>query len=169
MNRNVMDEPNEHPPSYHGRMVIGERLRETRNSRGLSLTDVAGKAAISAATLSRIENGKQGLDFALFLTLARILAIGPAELLNGAADGNGEDPLAGRIASLAAVDRAKLWRELAETRRRTRRSHSSGQENLDQRIEELFAQFEFLHEELDAMRTAVRRRKTAPKAITETR
>jgi transcriptional regulator with XRE-family HTH domain len=144
-------------------MMIGERLRDARTSRGLSLTDVAGKAAISAATLSRIENSKQGLDFRLFLELAKILAVTPTELLNADDSADENDPLAGRIASLACVDRAKLWRDLTESRRKTRRSHSSRQDNLEQRLEELFAQFEFIHEELNAMRNAVRRRKAAPK------
>src|SRR2546423_3585082 len=63
------------------RCMIGERLREARDMRGMSLMDVAGKAHISAATLSRIENNKQGLDFGLFLVLAKILARAPAELV----------------------------------------------------------------------------------------
>jgi transcriptional regulator with XRE-family HTH domain len=145
-------------------MMIGERLRDARTSRGLSLTDVAGKAAISAATLSRIENSKQGLDLGLFLQLAQILAVTPAALLNGAASGDDDDPLAGRIASLGSIDRAKLWRDLTETRRRTRRAHSARQDNLESRLEELFAQFELMHEELNAMRGTVRRRKVVPKA-----
>jgi transcriptional regulator with XRE-family HTH domain len=148
-------------------MMIGERLRDARTSRGMSLTDVAGKAAISAATLSRIENSKQGLDLGLFLQLAQILAVTPAALLNGAGNGDDHDPLAGRIASLGSVDRAKLWRDLTETRRRTRRAHSARQDNLESRLEELFAQFEFMHEELNAMRSTVRRRK-APKPPVET-
>lgn len=148
-------------------MIIGDRLREARTSRGLSLTDIATKAHISAATLSRIENGKQGLDVELFLSLAKILVVAPAELLNSADDANGGDPLAGRIASLGAADRAKLWRDLTETRRRSRRTHSPRQENLEHRLEELFAQFELMHEELNAMRSVVRRRKPAPKAAAE--
>jgi len=41
------------PPTegYNVTQMIGERLREARETRGLSLTDVATKAHISAATL----------------------------------------------------------------------------------------------------------------------
>jgi transcriptional regulator with XRE-family HTH domain len=145
-------------------MIIGDRLRETRTSRGLSLTDVATKADISAATLSRIENGKQGLDLGLFLVLAKILAIAPAELLTAPGDGgDGHDPLAGRIASLPCVERAKLWRDLTDARRSSRRKRvpSRHDESITHRLEELFAQFEMIREELDAMRSAIRRKPVA--------
>lgn len=142
-------------------MIIGDRLRDARNSLGLSLTDIAAKADISAATLSRIENGKQGLDLEVFLLLAKILAVPPSALLDSSEETNESDPLAGRIASLPCLDRAKLWRELTETRRKTRRAHSSRQDNIEHRLDELFAQFEMIYEELSAMRATVRRRRPA--------
>jgi len=61
--------------------MIGERIREARNAREWSLTDVATKAHISVATLSRIERDKQTLDLGLFLTLMRILELDPGALL----------------------------------------------------------------------------------------
>src|SRR2546425_8446417 len=94
--------------------VVGNRLRQARTARQLSLNDVAGRAKISVATLSRIERDKQGIDLGLFLTLSRILKAPPHDLLT--ADGDGRDsvdPLVQRIASLDVAERARLWRELA--------------------------------------------------------
>ena len=68
-------------------IVIGNRLRQARTARQLSLNDVAGRAKISVATLSRIERDKQGIDLGLFLTLSRILKAPPHDLLT--ADGDG--------------------------------------------------------------------------------
>ncbi|HEX3582055.1 MAG TPA: helix-turn-helix transcriptional regulator [Thermoanaerobaculia bacterium] len=132
--------------------MIGERLREAREARGMSLTDVASKAHVSAATLSRIENNKQGLDFGLFLLVAKVLSVSPGDLIDD--DGaEGHDPLVGRIAQLSTAERAKLWRELAETRRIARNKRQSrNRDTLSQQMEELFAQFDFIREELDAMR-----------------
>src|SRR4051794_23390899 len=146
--------------------MIGERLREARETRGLTLTDVAGKAHISAATLSRIENDKQGLDFGLFLILAKVLAVSPADLVDADdADDNGErDPLVAKIAQLATNDRATLWRDLAEARRTSRvKKHARQSATLSQQMEELFAQFEFMREEMEAIRTSVSKRGRVPR------
>ena len=124
----------------------------------MSLTEVAAKAEISAATLSRIENAKQGLDFALFLLLAKILAVAPGDLVEGG-DGDGHDPLVGRIAQLSTADRARLWRDLAAARRNSRQKRNVRQrDTVSQQMDELFAQFEFMREELEAVRMNVRRR-----------
>jgi transcriptional regulator with XRE-family HTH domain len=139
--------------------MIGERLREARGTRGMSLTEVAAKAHISAATLSRIENAKQGLDFGLFLVLAKILAVAPSDLVEGDS-GEGHDPLVGRIAQLSTGERARLWHELAVARRSSRQKRNARQrDTVSQQMEELFAQFEFIREELEAVRTNVRRRR----------
>ena len=97
--------------------MIGERLRELRQGQQLSLTDVATKAKISAATLSRIENSKQALDVEMLFSLARILKTTPEHLVS---EGNGEpsdeeEELAERISALSTSDRAQLWRDLAAT------------------------------------------------------
>jgi transcriptional regulator with XRE-family HTH domain len=143
--------------------MIGERLREARETRGLSLTDVATKAHISAATLSRIENSKQGLDFGLFLVLAKVLAVQPADLV-GSEDADGHDPLPAKIAQLSTADRARFWRELADARRNSRQKrHARNTETLAQQIEEFFAQFEFIREELEAVRSSLRKRGRVPR------
>jgi transcriptional regulator with XRE-family HTH domain len=142
--------------------MIGERLREARETRGLSLMDVATKAHISAATLSRIENSKQGLDFGLFLVLAKVLAVSPTDLV---VDDSGEDhdPLVAKIAQLSTSDRARLWRDLADARRTSRQTRLRHSDTVSQQMEELFAQFEFVREELEAVRTNVRKRGRVPR------
>jgi transcriptional regulator with XRE-family HTH domain len=137
------------------RMMIGERLRETRHSQQLSLTDVAGKAGISAATLSRIETDKQGVDLGLFLLLARILKAVPHELLSDTtAEKSASDPLVKKIAGLGASERTKLWRELAVARR----TRKSSRRELSQQVEELVAQLEYVQQEINSVRITLRKR-----------
>ena len=144
--------------------MIGERLREARETRGLSLTDVAGKAHISAATLSRIENSKQGLDFALFLVLAKVLAVSPSDLVDDDDDNTAHDPLVAKIAQLPAPDRVRLWKDLAEARRASRtKRHARSTDTASQQMEELYAQFEFMREELEAVRASMRKRGRIPR------
>ena len=139
--------------------MIGDRIREIRHSQQLSLTQVAAKAKISAATLSRIETNKQPLDLGLFLTLAKILKTPATELLaEGTADEQ-QDELVRKIGRLDGVERAELWRDLAASRRELRKTRS----NLNSRasalqIEELLAQVEFLRSEIEAMRGRSRKR-----------
>lgn len=141
--------------------MIGDRIRQARNARELSLTDVAVQAHISVATLSRIERDKQTIDLGLFLTIMRILELNPADLLNDAdrEGGNGKaiDPLVARITSLAAAERTQLWRALstrpvpgAERRHATR--------TLALQVEELLAQVEYLHNEVEAVQKRLKKR-----------
>jgi transcriptional regulator with XRE-family HTH domain len=133
--------------------MIGDRIRAVRGARQLSLTDVASEADISVATLSRIERGKQTLDLSLFLTILRILEVNPAELLDdearNAPQGSGVDPLVSRITSLAAAERTRLWRSLAERRQAARQTHAS--RNVEMQMEELLAQADYLREEIVSM------------------
>src|SRR5437870_8961771 len=89
--------PKPRPPERP--LMIGDRIREVRNSRQLSLTDVAVKAGVSVATLSRIENNKQGLDLDLFMLLARILKTDPNDILDDSQRGAAE-PIAQKINAL---------------------------------------------------------------------
>ncbi|HEY3054400.1 MAG TPA: helix-turn-helix transcriptional regulator [Thermoanaerobaculia bacterium] len=139
--------------------MIGNKLREVRQSQSLSLTAVATKARISAATLSRIETNKQGVDLGLFLILARILRAAPNDLLSEEDQNDRADPLVLQIASLQANDRTRLWRDLAAQRRVQRSSRRTDIRNLGQQVEELLAQIEFLQEELESVRTRVKRRR----------
>jgi transcriptional regulator with XRE-family HTH domain len=136
-------------------MTIGERIRESRQNQHLSLTDVADKAGISAATLSRIETSKQGLDLGLFLSLARILKSAPHEFLGADGEEESADPLARRIAALASVERARLWRDLASARKERRKRPRA---EVTAQFDELLAQFEYLRQEIESVRANLRRR-----------
>jgi transcriptional regulator with XRE-family HTH domain len=140
--------------------MIGEKIREIRLSQDRSLADVAAKAKVSVATLSRVENDKQAIDLELFLTLARILNTSPTELLgeHGRSDEKG-DPLARRIAALGGRERLDLWRDLA-TERRAQRGKRRGSEahQVAEQVEELVAQLDFLRDELDTLRKRIKKR-----------
>jgi transcriptional regulator with XRE-family HTH domain len=143
--------------------MIGERIREARLARNQSLADVAGKANISVATLSRIENDKQSVELNMFLQLARVLEITPTELLQDASetteDGSRLDPLVRRISSLASRERLELWRELATERRNQRvKPRTATARHVAQQVEELLAQIDFLREELESVRKRMKRR-----------
>ena len=140
-------------------MMIGNKLREARHDRSLSLTTVATKAKISAATLSRIENDKQGVELGLFVSLARILNTPPHEFLVEEQDLAGVDPLAVKIAALRTTDRATLWRDLAAERRTQRATRRLRLRNLSDQLEELVAQIDFLREEIENVRAVAKTRR----------
>lgn len=144
--------------------MIGERIREARLAQSRSLADVAGKAKISVATLSRIENDKQSVEMGMFLLIAKVLNTPATELLDGAIvdGGNGEgklEPLVRRISSLPQRERLDLWRELAAERKAQRnRGRGSDAQQISQHVEELLAQVDFLREELEGVRKRIKRR-----------
>ena len=142
--------------------MIGERIREVRQGQSRSLADVDGKAKISVATLSRIENDKQSVEMGMFLLLARVLNISPTELLSNELEEEQEgrlDPLVRRIAALGAKERLDLWRDLAAERRSQRtRARGSDSRHIGQQVEELLAQVDFLREELEGVRKRIKRR-----------
>lgn len=139
--------------------MIGERIRAARLAQDRSLADVAAKAQISVATLSRIETDKQSLDLGLFLSIAQVLQISAQQLIGDDGNGHSGDPLARRIAALGSRERLELWKELAEERR-TQRGKRRGAEmrQVGQHVEELLAQVDFLREELESIRKRVKRR-----------
>ena len=134
--------------------MVGEKIREVRQSQGRSLAEVAGKAKISVATLSRIETDKQSIDVDLLVVLARILGVDARDILGS--DDADADPLAHRIASLDARKRAELWRDLANERRTQRSRNRNVARNVGQQVDELLAQIDFLREELEAVRLKVK-------------
>jgi transcriptional regulator with XRE-family HTH domain len=139
-------------------IVVGNRIRETRTSRNLSLNEVAGRAHISVATLSRIERDKQGIDLGLFLSLCRILKAVPHDLL-GADDDGRVDPLAQQIARLKHDERVQLWRDLAVARKNERRQVlRSNIRKLSDEVEELLAQLQFVQAEIEAVHSQVRKK-----------
>jgi transcriptional regulator with XRE-family HTH domain len=138
--------------------MIGERIRQTRQARRLSLNDVSERAKISVATLSRIERDKQGLELGLFLILCRVLQTSPQELL-AVDDASHVDPLAVRIAALKHTERLQLWQELAASRRSDRKHAMRNQmSRLGEEVEELLAQLEYVRAEVESVQSRFRRK-----------
>lgn len=138
--------------------MVGEKLREVRLAQNRSLADVAEKASISVATLSRVETDKQSIDLGLFLTLARVLGVPPAELLATSEEQHGTAPLARRIVQLGSRKRLELWQTLANEARQARLARRASAADVSHQVEELLAQIEFLREELQVMRKHIRQR-----------
>jgi transcriptional regulator with XRE-family HTH domain len=137
--------------------MVGTRIRAARQSRNLSLTELAGRADISAATLSRIERDKQNLDLGLFLTLTRILKLTPHEVLGDDIDEEGVDPLVRAISGLETGDRAQLWRSLTAERKAHRTKKNDGRQVVNE-VEELLAQVDFIRGEIESVQKRLRRR-----------
>ena len=64
-----------------GLQQLGPRLRAARQERGWTLDDLAGRAGMSASTLSRLESGKRQASLELLLPLTRQLGVRIDDLL----------------------------------------------------------------------------------------
>lgn len=137
--------------------MVGNRIRVARQSRNLSLTELASRADISAATLSRIERDKQNVDLGLFLTLTRILKLTPHEVLDDTDTNEGVDPLVRAISGMQTGERAQLWRSLA-AERRTHRTRKADGRAVANEVEELLAQVDFIRGEIESVQKRLRRR-----------
>jgi transcriptional regulator with XRE-family HTH domain len=137
--------------------MVGNRLRTARQSRNLSLTELATRAEISAATLSRIERDKQNLDLGLFLTLTRILDLAPHQVLGDTEEEAGLEPIVRTISGMQTHERAKLWRSLA-AERRSHRSRRADGHVVASEVEELLAQVDFIRGEIELVHKRLRRR-----------
>lgn len=65
----------------HAGKVLGERLKNLRKSRGMTLNDVANVSGVAASTVSKIENGSMSPTYGNLLRLAKGLGVGISELL----------------------------------------------------------------------------------------
>ena len=142
--------------------MIGPRIRELRTSRRMSLSEVAEKASISTATLSRIETGKQSIDVGLMTMIARVMHFSPHDLLD-ADDEGGEGHLADKIATLKGPDRTRFWKDLSGSR--SRNGSSPRYEDIGQEVEELLAQIDFLRGEVDRIRQVLGTRRTPRRPV----
>lgn len=133
--------------------AIGGALRLARQARRMSLSDVASKAGMSVATLSRIETGKQNVDVSLLVTLAHILRVSPAALLDGT--GDGRQPSAVLAEELALLSPAERARVLAAAMKQSRRD--GPREALHARVESLLTTLDLIREELVFVRKDIRR------------
>ena len=138
--------------------MVGARLREARQARHFSLAEVAEKAHVSVATLSRVERDQQSIDVGLFLSLAKILKTTPHALLEDDPQQPALDPLVSRIAALVPAERIHLWKELADARRSTGAMARRGAVRaLGEQVEELLSQIDFLRGEIEAVSERLRR------------
>jgi transcriptional regulator with XRE-family HTH domain len=140
--------------------MLGEKLRFARSSLGLSLSEVAARAEISAATLSRIERDKQSLDLDLFLQLTKILKLAPSDCFdhNGDAPANdGADSIVHRLTVMDVRDRTAFWRQLSDEMAKLRRNGRIDIRAAAQQVDELLAQIDFLRNEIERVRKNLRR------------
>ena len=138
--------------------MIGEKLREVRQSQGRSLAEVAAKASISVATLSRIETEKQSIDVQLLLLLTGVLGIATSGMFSDGTGHSNGGSLAKQIVALDPRQRGELWRQVAIERRAQRATVRRGPQKIAEQIEELLEQLEVMREELEAIRARVRAR-----------
>ena len=136
--------------------MLGMRMRQARVARQLSLSQVAQRAEISVATLSRIERDKQGMELGMFLNLCKILNTPPQEVL-GKENGDGAEPLAARIARLNSKERTRLWKDLSTSMVHKRPERPKTQQ-LSQEVDELLAQIDFLRQEIESVQKRLRTR-----------
>lgn len=129
---------------------IGPTLRRLRTQRNASLADIARKAQISVATLSRIETNKQSVDVALLLTLARVLGVPVAHILGSGDEEINLDAVAAQLAALSPDARVKVYRDSSPARRT---------KDLQPVLDELISGVDLLREQLlEVQRTMAQRR-----------
>ena len=63
--------------------VIGQRMKAVRESRGMSLKELADLTGAYISNLSCYENGKRTPSLELFVELARVLGVSANHLLGG--------------------------------------------------------------------------------------
>lgn len=126
------------------------------------MRDVARRAGISLASLSRIETNQQGLDIRLFLLLAKILEVDPTDLLpEERAEGGPLAPVLRRISVLSGEERLALWRGLADQARGSGKgTRRSALNQLRQEVEELMAQIEFIQAQVGAVHNRLKQAST---------
>ena len=66
--------------------IIGERLKEARTDRGLTLEKLAEKLDVSIAFLSRIERGSSHISLKRLSQICDILGISEGSILNGSSN-----------------------------------------------------------------------------------
>lgn len=135
--------------------MYGHKLRTARLAQDMSLQQVAEKAKISTATLSRIETAKQTLDVGTLLVLAKILKLRPSDIVDDAEPRAERDDLVQKLVQLDPRTRTEVWQLLAARRRgEKQRGRQAGDVALE--VEELLSQIDFLRAEIESVKRHIR-------------
>ncbi len=78
----MRDHSREDRKRYGNRSIPLPRLRELRQSRGLSQKELADVAGVSSGTVYRLENGLRGAYPGTVRKLANALSVSPEDLLS---------------------------------------------------------------------------------------
>ena len=136
--------------------MVGRKLRTLRQAQSLSLQQVAEKANISAATLSRIENDKQALDVTLMLTLSKILKCRAGDLVDDGDPRDEREAIVKKLASLDSKTRTTIWTDLAAQAKARRAATKTKVRAMASEVEELLAQIDFVRSELESVRKRIK-------------
>lgn len=79
---------------------LGPRLRELRQSRGLSLGDVSAGTGISASFLSMVENGQSDITISRLMRIVRWFGVSVADLV--------QEPDTSRVQVVRAAERSSV-------------------------------------------------------------
>jgi transcriptional regulator with XRE-family HTH domain len=105
-----MPRRNEADPST---LKVGDRLRELRLERNMSLAELADAADLSKGHLSSVEHGLAAITIQTISRLAKGLDVSPLYLLTFPGDDD-RDQIAELVRKLPAPELAKLKRELTK-------------------------------------------------------
>lgn len=130
--------------------TVGPALRRLRTERNIALAAIAEQAGISIATLSRIETNKQSIEVGMLLTLARILDVPAADILDSGDGYDDVEVLSRRLAALPPDARSKVFRNSAPKR---------NTKDLRPALDDLISTVDMMREELLNVQRASRRRK----------
>jgi len=86
-------------------MVLRIRIREIREAKGMTVTDLASRVGISIPHMSQVERGVKNLNNHLLERIAKALNVEPYELIS---DNTGTDALAEIASHLSDEDRKRL-------------------------------------------------------------
>lgn len=88
-------------------LAVGQRLRELRRAKGMSLGILAERSKMSIGFLSQVERGLSSPSLRVLATLADVLGIGLAALVEDGAKRSGAD---GFVTRESERPELKLWR-----------------------------------------------------------
>lgn len=95
-------------------MLIGKKMRELREAKKMSLSDLAQKSSVQIATLSRIENLKMTGTLESHLAIAKALGVELTQLYHDLAPAKPQEPKADNSAETFAYNEKASYEILAK-------------------------------------------------------